>query len=68
MEKSKTIREIFYEIYPKSEVTENPMIAIEAIGWLKCAKQYNPSISQWIDLTCDFLLMSTVIDYFGKES
>lgn len=55
-ERSKSTKEIYEKKYPKEEVLKNPLIAIEAIGWLKCTEQYMPSLSKWIDLEIKFLL------------
>lgn len=65
---SKTTKEIFNELYHMSEVVENPVKALEAIGWLKCTKQYIPSMEQWIDTTIDFLIVAISINFFGKEN
>ena len=51
-----------------SEVVENPVKALESIGWLKCTKQYIPSMEQWIDTTIDFLIVAISINFFGKEN
>ena len=43
MEKrSKTNKEIYEEKYPIYEVSENPFLCAEAIGYLKALKQYFP--------------------------
>lgn len=54
-------RKIFEETYPSKEVTENPFIAIEAIGYLKHLKVTNPEQSIWIDRTIRLLKISGTV-------
>ena len=44
MERSKTFMEIFEELYPTKEITDNPLRAAEAIGYLNCLEQFVPSV------------------------
>lgn len=53
---SKTVVENFWEFFPLETLVENPVKAIEAIGWLRCTKQYVPSLEDWIDSTIDFII------------
>lgn len=46
-ERSKTIKEIFEQKYPFEEVSRNPIICSEAIGYLKALIQYFPSEEKW---------------------
>lgn len=50
-------RRIFQEMYPAKEVTENPFIAIEAVGYLKHLKVTNPKQTVWIDRTITLLTL-----------
>ena len=45
MEKrSKTNREIYNQKYPIEELTQNPMLCAEAMGYLKALEEYLPSV------------------------
>lgn len=46
--KSKNHKEIFLEKYPVDVITENPLKATEAYGYLECIEQFLPSES-WVD-------------------
>lgn len=48
-ERSKTNKEIFEEKYPAEEVAENPILCVEAIGYLKALKEYFPSEQKWVE-------------------
>lgn len=54
-------RKIFEETYPAKEVTENPFIAIEAVGYLKHLKVTNPEQSLWIDRTIRLLKITGTV-------
>lgn len=60
-ERSKSTKEIYHETYPHEMIVKNPLIATEAIGWLKCTKQYIPSLSDWIDIEILYLLSTVVL-------
>ena len=62
-ERHKSTKEIYNETYPREEILENPLIALEAIGWLKCTEQYIPSLSSWVYEEITFLL-TVVVLYF----
>lgn len=49
MEKSKTSMELFEELYPPKEVTDNPLRMAEAIGYLNCLVQFVPSVKEEAD-------------------
>lgn len=65
---SKSSMEIFWELYPASQLAENPVKCIEAIGWLKCTKQYIPTLEDWIESTIDTLIETLAIYLFEKEN
>ena len=48
-ERSKTNKEIFEEKYPFEELSKNPMLCAEAIGYLKAITQYLPCEQKWVD-------------------
>ena len=48
-ERSKTNKEIYEEKYPFEEVSHNPIVCAEAIGYLKALIQYFPSEQKWVD-------------------
>ena len=48
-ERTNTTKEIYRKTYPMESILENPLEAVEAIGWLRCTKQYVPYLSEWID-------------------
>lgn len=61
-------RRIFEETYPVKKVTENPFIAVEAIGYLKHLKVTNPEQTPWIDKTISLLeLAGTATLLFTKR-
>ena len=41
--------EIYYQKYPVEELTKNPMICAEAMGYLKALEVYLPSEQKWIE-------------------
>lgn len=50
MEKrSKTNKEIFEQKYPAEELAENPILCVEAIGYLKALIEYLPSEQKWVE-------------------
>lgn len=55
-ERTRTTNEIYRKTYPIESIMENPLKGIEAIGWLKCTKQYVPYLSKWIDAEIGMLL------------
>lgn len=54
-------RKIFEETYPAKEVTENPFIAVEAVGYLKHLKVTNPEQTVWIDKTITLLTLAGTV-------
>lgn len=44
MERCKTAMEIFEELYPTKEIEDNPILMVEAIGYLNCLEQFVPSV------------------------
>lgn len=58
MEKrSKTNKEIFEQKYPFKELTQNPILCAEAVGYLKALIQYLPSERNWADNKMKELLL-----------
>ena len=64
---SKSTMEIFGELYPAPVLAENPLKCIEAIGWLRCAKQYIPTLEDWFESTIDALIETLAIYLADKE-
>lgn len=63
MEKrSKTNKEIYEQKYPTEELSQNPMLCAEAVGYLKALKEYFPSEQSWAkdEIT---VLMLTILFY-----
>lgn len=61
MEKrSKTNKEIYEEKYPFKELSENPMICAEAIGYLKALQEYFPSEQKWIETEMATLMLVVI--------
>lgn len=54
--RSKSTKEIYNERYPRVGFFDNPLKAIEAIGWLRCTEEYIPSLTDWIEQEISFLL------------
>ena len=46
-ERSKTNEEIFDQKYPFKEVSRNPLLCAEAVGYLKALIMYFPSEQKW---------------------
>lgn len=46
-ERSKTNKEIYEQKYPFEEVSSNPLLCAEAMGYLKALIQYFPSEQNW---------------------
>ena len=61
-ERSKTNKEIYEKKYPFEEVSRNPMLCAEAMGYLKALIQYFPSEENWV-LTKQSELLSMVLFY-----
>lgn len=55
-ERTSTTKEIYRKTYPIDSILENPLKGVEAIGWLKCTKQYVPYLSEWIESEIGMLL------------
>ena len=47
-ERGKTIKEIYEQKYPFDEVSHNPLLCAEAMGYLKALIQYFPSEENWV--------------------
>lgn len=56
-ERSKTNKEIYEQKYPFREVSRNPILCAEAIGYLKALIQYFPSEKKWASSKVSELLM-----------
>lgn len=56
-ERSKTNKEIYEQKYPFDELLRNPLLSVEAIGYLKALIQYFPSEEKWVDSKKSELLM-----------
>ena len=46
-ERSKTNKEIYNQKYPFDEVSRNPLLCAEAVGYLKALTHYFPSEEKW---------------------
>lgn len=47
-ERSKTNKEIYEQKYPFEEISRNPLLCAEAMGYLKALIQYFPSEEKWV--------------------
>ena len=56
-ERSKTNKEIYEQKYPFKEVSRNPLLCAEAVGYLKALIQYFPSEQKWAETKLTDLLM-----------
>ena len=54
-ERSKTNREIYYKKYTVEELTKNPMLCAEAMGYLNALEVYLPSEQKWIEKEKQYL-------------
>lgn len=60
-ERSKTNKEIYEQKYPFEEVSRNPMLCAEALGYLNALTQYFPS-ENWV-LTKKSELLAILLFY-----
>lgn len=61
MEKrSKTNKEIYEQKYPFEEVSRNPLLCAEAMGYLKALIQYFPSEQNWTASKMSDLVLITL--------
>lgn len=60
-ERSKTNKEIYEQKYPFEELLSNPMLCIEAIGYLKALIQYFPSEEKWACTEMNALFLTFVV-------
>lgn len=49
-ERSKTNKEIYEQKYPVEELSQNPILCVEAIGYLKALEEYLPSEQKWVEI------------------
>ena len=59
-ERSKTNKEIYEQKYPMEELAENPMLCVEAIGYLKALKEYFPSEQKWVEAELAVLMLALI--------
>lgn len=59
-ERSKTNKEIYEQKYPFEEVSRNPLLCAEAMGYLKALIQYFPSEENWVLTEQSELLLITL--------
>lgn len=57
-ERSKTNEEIYEQKYPFEEVSRNPLLCSEAIGYLKALIQYFPSEQKWVEGEMTVLMLA----------
>lgn len=57
-ERSKTNKEIYEQKYPFKEVSRNPLLCTEAIGYLKALEVYLPSEQKWIEKEKQALMLA----------
>ena len=56
-ERSKTNKEIYEQKYPTEELSVNPMLCAEAIGYLKALTEYFPSEQKWVEAELTVLML-----------
>lgn len=66
-ERTSTTKEIYRKTYPMESIMENPLEGVEAIGWLKCTKQYIPYLSEWIDGEIGKLMAVVALSIFKED-
>lgn len=59
-ERSKTNKEIYEQKYPFEEVSRDPLLCAEAMGYLKALIQYFPSEENWVLTKQSELLLITL--------
>ena len=63
-ERSKTNKEIYEQKYPLEEVTQNPRLCTEAIGYLKALIEYFPSEEKWAKKVAALLMLHLLFNEF----
>ena len=59
MEKrSKTNKEIYEQKYPHKNIAQNPMLCVEAIGYLRALEEYFPNEREWTEIEISALLLA----------
>lgn len=64
--RSKGYKEIFEEKYPAGDLIESSYRAAEALGYLKCLKEFMPS-EKWIDISIGNILSSLLLKALFTE-
>lgn len=59
-ERSKTNREIYFQKYPIEKLAINPMLCVEAIGYLNALKEYFPSEQKWVELEIQKIMLALI--------
>lgn len=63
MEKrSKTNREIYEQKYPHKNIEQNPMLCVEAIGYLSALEEYFPNERKWTEEEITTLLLALAFE------
>lgn len=57
-ERSKTNKEIYEQKYPIEELEQNPVLCVEAMGYLKALEQYLPSEQKWVEFEKQVLMLA----------
>lgn len=57
-ERSKTNKEIYEQKYLFDELLHNPLLCVEAIGYLKALTQYFPSEQKWVEAEITVLMLA----------
>lgn len=60
-ERIKSEMETFEELYPAKEVADNPFIAIEAVGYLRCLTKQFPSEADQFQRRMDLLILTATL-------
>lgn len=60
MERSRTNQEIYEDLYPFEEVSRDPLLCAEAMGYLKALIQYFPSEQNWTASKMSDLVLITL--------
>lgn len=66
-EKSKNLQELFVDLYPAEACINSPMTCAEAIGYLRCLKQFVPS-EKWITTAEELLILTTLKNILKEGS
>lgn len=56
-ERDKTNKQIYEQKYPVEKLAQNPILCVEAIGYLKALEEYLPNEQKWVEIEKSALML-----------